>query len=174
MTVLHPVLVVGIGNTLMQDDGIGVWAVRRLAREYRLPPGVELIEGGVLGMQLVHDLRSAKHLLIIDAMDGGGEPGTVYRLDADSLSKRPRTLMSLHEVSVTDVLSVAEFIGCRPRTRILGVQPQKAYSPGLTLTPLLQAVLPRVVRAAVEELERMGVTAIAGGGSHRGTAEIRA
>jgi hydrogenase maturation protease len=116
-----------------------------------------LIEAGVLGLQLVHELRSAQQLLIIDAMNGDGVPGTIYRLDADSLSKRRRTLMSLHEVGLADVLSVGELLGWHPRTRILGVQPLEVRSLGLELTPALQAALPRVVRAAVEELGSMGV-----------------
>lgn len=151
------VVVAGVGNTLMQDDGIGVWAVRTIVKDYVLPPWVRLIEGGVLGLGLVHELCSAEQLLIIDAMNSEGAPGTIYRLDADSLLKRRRTLMSLHEVSVAEVLSVGEFLGLRPRTRILGVQPLEAASFGLELTPTLQAALPRVVAAAVEELADMGV-----------------
>jgi hydrogenase maturation protease len=165
MTHSQSVVVAGIGNTLMQDDGIGVWAVRALARDYVLPAQVRLLEGGVLGLQLVHDLCSAEQLLIIDAMHGAGVPGTVYRLDAESLVKGRRTTMSLHEVSVVEVLSVGEFMGLRPRARILGVQPLEAASFGLQLTPALQAALPHVVAAAVEELGDMGV-AVAGRGRY--------
>ena len=159
MTEFTSVIVAGIGNTLMQDDGIGVWTVQAIARDYVLPPWVRLIEGGVLGMQLVHELRSAEQLLIIDAMNGGQAPGTIYRLDANVLLKGRRMIMSLHEVGLTDVLSVGELLGWRPRTRIVGVQPLEVQSPGLDLTPTLQAVLPRVVCAAMEELGYMGVHA---------------
>lgn len=153
----HSVVVAGVGNTLMQDDGIGVWAVRRLAKDYLLPPWVRLIEGGVLGLQLVYELCSAEQLLIIDAMDSEGAPGTVYQLDADSVLRGRRTLMSLHEVSLAEVLAVGEFLGLRPRTRIVGVQPLEIASCGLELTPTLQAALPHVVAAALQELEQMGV-----------------
>jgi hydrogenase maturation protease len=157
MTDRPSVVVAGVGNLLMQDDGIGVWTVRALARDYVLPPRVRLIDGGVLGLQLVHELRSAQQLLIVDAMNGAGPPGTIYRLDADALSKDRRTLMSLHEVGLLDVLSVGELLGWRPRTRILGVQPLEVRAPGLELTPALQAALPKVVGAVVEELESMNV-----------------
>ncbi len=161
MTHSSSVVVAGIGNLLMQDDGIGVWAVRALAEDYVLPPRVRLLEGGVLGLQLVHDLCSAEQLLVIDAMHGEGAPGSIYRLDADSLLKGRRTYMSLHETSVAEVLSVGEFLGLRPRARILGVQPLEAMSFGLELTPALQAALPRVVAAALQELEGMGVAVTA-------------
>jgi hydrogenase maturation protease len=157
MTHSQSVVVAGIGNTIMQDDGIGVWAVRALAEDYVLPPRVRLLEGGVIGLQLVHELCSAEQLLVIDAMRSEGPPGTIYRLDGDSLRKGRRTTMSLHEVSIVEVLSVGEFMGLRPRVRILGVQPLEATAFGLELTPVLRATLPRVVAAAVEELEDMGV-----------------
>jgi hydrogenase maturation protease len=157
MTDPASIVVAGIGNTLMQDDGIGVWTVRAIARDYVLPPSLRLIEGGVLGLQLVHELCSAQQLLVIDAMNSDGGPGTIYRLDADALLRGRRTLMSLHEVGLVEVLSVGEFLGKRPRTRILGVQPMEVRTPGLELTPALQAALPRVVRVAVEELGYMGV-----------------
>lgn len=162
MTHSQSVVVAGIGNTLMQDDGIGVWAVRALARDYVLPPQVRLLEGGVLGLQLVYELCSAEQLLIIDAMHGDGAPGTIYRPDAESLLKGRRTYMSLHEVSVVEVLSVGEFLGLRPRVCVLGVQPLEAASFGLELTPTLQAALPRVVAAAVEELGDIGVAVAEG------------
>jgi hydrogenase maturation protease len=151
------IAIVGVGNTLMQDDGVGVWAVRTLTEQYVFPSTVQLIEGGVLGLQLLYELRRVQQLLIIDAMNGGGTPGTVYWLDAERLPKDRGVSMSLHEVGLAEVLSVGELLDWRPRVRILGVQPQEVRSPGLKLTPVLQAALPRVVHAAVEELVVMGV-----------------
>ena len=158
MTNSQSIVVAGIGNTLMQDDGIGVWAVRALARDYVLPARVRLLEGGVLGLQLVQEMCSAEQLLVIDAIHGEGAPGTLYRLDGDSLLKDRRTYMSLHEVGLAEVLSVGEFLGLRPGVRVLGVQPLEVASFGQELTPALQAVLPRVVTAALEELGDMGVS----------------
>jgi hydrogenase maturation protease len=142
------IAIVGVGNTLMQDDGVGVWAVRALAKRYTFPGHVCLIEGGVLGLQLLHELRGARQLLIIDAMNGGGTPGTLYWADADQLPKDRGVLMSLHEVGLAEVLSVGALLGWCPRVRILGVQPREVRAPGLELSPVLQAALPRVVRAA--------------------------
>jgi hydrogenase maturation protease len=159
MTNSQSIVVAGIGNTLMQDDGIGVWAVRALARDYVLPPQVRLLEAGVLGLQLVYELCSAEQLLVIDAMHSEGVAGTIYRLDGDSLLNARCTYISLHEVSIVEVLSVGEFLGLRPRVRILGVQPLDPAAFGLELTPTLQAALPHVVTAALEELEDMGVAA---------------
>ena len=89
---------------------------------------------------------------------GEGAPGTLYRLDGDSLLQDRRTYMSLHEAGLAEVLSVGEFLGLRPGVRVLGVQPLEVASFGQELTPALQAVLPRVVTAALEELGDMGVS----------------
>lgn len=157
MTSTPSTVIVGVGNTLMQDDGVGVWALRALAEQYSFPNDVRLIEGGVLGLQLLDDLRPARQLLIIDAMNGDGAPGELYQLDADRLPKGRSSLMSLHEVGLSEILSVGELIGWCPRTRILGIQPLELRTPGLELTPALQAALPRIVSAVIEELEHFGI-----------------
>lgn len=151
------VLVIGVGNTLMQDDGVGVWAVRAFAQAYELPPHVRLIDGGVVGLGLLPELSSAEHLLMIDAVEGKGPPGTLYHLVPEDLPARRGPSLSAHEVGVSEVLSVARLLGRLPRTRILGVQPLETQAIGLDLTPPLREALPRVVAAAAEELGALGV-----------------
>ncbi|HEY4485963.1 MAG TPA: HyaD/HybD family hydrogenase maturation endopeptidase [Nitrospiria bacterium] len=157
MTDPRSVVILGIGNTLMQDDGIGVWVIRALAEACLLPPRVRLIEGGIAGLRLLPDLISAEELLIVDAMNGSGPPGALYRLGPENLPRGRGPLMSAHEVGIMEVLSVAELLGKRPRTRIIGVQPKEVEAVGLELTAPLQEALPRVVEAVVEELRGMGV-----------------
>ncbi|HUK56888.1 MAG TPA: HyaD/HybD family hydrogenase maturation endopeptidase [Nitrospiria bacterium] len=154
---LPSIVVLGVGNTLMRDDGIGVWAVRALAEAYDLPDRVRLIDGGVAGLRCLPEFEGAGHLLIIDAVSGEKPPGTIYYLTPEDLSARPGPYFSAHEVGVAELLSVARFLGRLPLTRILGVQPQEVRKVGLDLTPALQTSLPRVVDAAVGELESLGV-----------------
>lgn len=158
MSSVPSVIIAGVGNSIMQDDGIGVWAVRALVQDYILPPNIKLIEVGILGMQWIHELRTAHGLLIIDAMKGDGAPGTIYRLDGDTLLLKDRpTLVSLHELGLADILSVGNLLGWRPRTRIIGVQPLEVQQIGLELTPPLQEALPAIVNAVIDELENMEV-----------------
>jgi hydrogenase maturation protease len=157
MTEVPSIVVLGIGNTLMQDDGIGVRAVRALAEAYEFPTRVRLVEGGTAGLRLLSELEGVEHLLIIDAVSGKEQPGSIYRLTPKDLPKRRGSSLSAHEVGMAELLSTAELIGKRPRTRILGVQPMEAGAVGLELTPPLQKALPFVVSAAVEELKAMGV-----------------
>lgn len=157
MTGIPSVVVLGVGNTLMQDDGIGVWTVQALAEEYDVPAHVRLVEAGIAGLRLLSELEGAEHLLIIDAVMGKGRPGSVYRLTPEDLPKGRGPFMSAHEVGITEVLSAAELLGKKPHTRILGIQPLETRTVGLELTPPLQEALPSVVAAAVEELRAWDV-----------------
>lgn len=151
------VVVLGVGNTLMQDDGIGVRAVRALAESYKFPAHVRLVEAGAAGLRLLSELDGAEHLLIIDAVAGRGTPGSIYRLAPEDLPDERSPLVSAHEVGIAELLSAAELLGKKPHTRILGIQPLEVREVGLELTPPLQKALPFVVAAAVEELKTMGV-----------------
>jgi hydrogenase maturation protease len=160
MNVPPQVVILGIGNTLMQDDGIGVYAIQALAHTYILPDNVCLVEGGIAGLRLLSDLSGADYLLIIDAVEGTGPPGTLYQLNPQDLPKGRGFFMSAHEIGIAEVLSMAEFLGKLPQTCIIGVQPLEARKIGLELTPPLQEALPRVVAAVVGELQELGVQVI--------------
>lgn len=161
------VLVLGIGNTLMTDDGAGIWALRTLAEEYGLPEEVRLIDGGVAGLRLLPDITSSDRLIILDAMKGGGPPGTVYRLDFRDLSEKAGPRMSAHDVGMVEVLSVADLLGKRPRTRIVGIQPLETNTVSLELTAPVRAALGAAAAAAVEELRAMGVGGVRKKGAKR-------
>jgi hydrogenase maturation protease len=154
------VLVLGIGNTLMQDDGVGVWAVRALSEAYALPSSARLVDGGVAGLRLLPEVSRADYLLIIDAVEGKGPPGSIYLLSQEELPSRQGPFISAHEVGISELLSVAKLLEILPRTRILGVQPMEAKEIGLDLTPPLREALPQVVAAIVKELKGFGVEVV--------------
>ncbi|MBI3610783.1 MAG: HyaD/HybD family hydrogenase maturation endopeptidase [Nitrospirae bacterium] len=160
MTSAPSIVVLGVGNTLMQDDGVGVWAVRALAETYDFPDRVRIVEAGVAGLRCLPEFEGAEHLLIIDAVTGKESPGAIYRLAPEDLSARRGPFFSAHEIGIAELLSTARFLGKLPFTRILGVQPLEVREVGLDLTPMLRDALPRVVEAAVGELRALGVEPI--------------
>ncbi|MBI2087324.1 MAG: HyaD/HybD family hydrogenase maturation endopeptidase [Deltaproteobacteria bacterium] len=151
------VLVLGVGNTLMRDDGVGVWAVGALAEAYDVPAHVRVMDGGVAGLRLLSEIARAEFLLIVDAVKGGGNPGSICRLDPKALPARPGPFFSAHEVGIAELLSALELMGKLPKTRIIGVEPLETETVGLELTEPLRAALPSVVAAVVEELSGLGV-----------------
>jgi len=146
------IVVLGMGNMLMKDDGIGVWVVRGLADAYDWPAQVRFVDGGVAGLRCLSEFENADGLLIIDAVLGRETPGTVYRLKPEDVNARGSSRPSAHEVGVFELISVAKAIGKLPPTRILGIQPGDAHEFGAELTPVLRDALPRVIEAVIEEL----------------------
>src|SRR5512143_3495297 len=143
------VLVAGLGNLLLKDDGVGVHAVRALQHE--VPRGVRAVEVGTAVLDALHLVEWADRILAIDAMQAGGDPGTIYRFGVEDVADRA-TKASLHEV---DLVAALRFLtgGHRPEIAVLGVEPE-TIDAGLDLSPSVQAALPRLVAAAKDIVAR--------------------
>ncbi len=153
-------VVLGVGNILLSDEGIGVHAVRALAERYVLPPEAEAIDGGTSAMDCLDQLASADLLLIADCVRGGHEPGTLVRLGDGELNAFFRTKISPHQVGLSDVLATLNLHGIAPaRTVLIGVEP-KSFGLGMEPTPELAARLPAIVEALAEELKAAGLTLV--------------
>lgn len=151
------VLILGIGNLLLSDEGVGVHAVRALARDYRFSAEVELLDGGTAGMGLLAPLAEAGYLIVIDAVDTGSVPGTRVRLsDEEVPALLGGSRLSPHQVGLSDVLAVARMAGTAPDSvTVFGIQPA-SLEPGLELTPRVAAALPGMLQQVVAELGRLG------------------
>ena len=145
-------MVLGVGNLLLSDEGVGVHVVRKLM-EMALPPRVEVVDGGVRGLGLMGTVAGADCLIVIDAVRGGGPPGSIYRFDVEDLTKSPQMYkMSVHEVGILDVLHVSRLVGQTPNTTIIGIEP-KSLEMGMDLSPEIQAKVPRVIELILDELK---------------------
>jgi hydrogenase maturation protease len=119
-------LVLGIGNTLLTDEGAGVHAVRRLEAEIDRAPGVDFLDGGTLSFTLAGPIAEAGQLIVIDALEFGAEAGSVATFVGDHMDRflgtRPKR--SVHEVGLLDLLQIARLTGCLPERRaLIGIQP---------------------------------------------------
>lgn len=150
-------LVVGVGNLLQRDDGFGPEVARQLEARDDLPPGVRVIETGIAGVSLVQELMDGYDaLVIVDAVQRGGAPGTLYLLEPDVLdirswsdAERHAFLADLHRVEPSRVLGLAAALGVLPPSvRILGCEPADCDEPAIGLTPA-------VARAALLAVERV-------------------
>ena len=151
------VVVLGIGNTLLSDEGVGVHAAAALCELYALPAGVEVIDGGTAGMELLDTLSNVDLLLVIDAVKAHRPPGSLVCLVGSEVPVFFRSKLSPHQVSICDVLASLEFSGDAPRDLVLvGVEPE-SLELGLEMTPTVAARVPEMVAAAVTELAARGV-----------------
>jgi len=151
-------VVLGVGNILLSDEGVGVHAVNALASRYELPPEVEVIDGGTSAMDCLDRIASADLLLIADCVRGGREPGALTRLGDGELQAFFRTKISPHQVGLSDVLAALVLHEMAPaRTVLIGAEP-KSFELGLEPTPELAAKLPAMVEALAAELTAAGLT----------------
>lgn len=148
-----PILVLGIGNILLRDEGVGVRVIERL-QKMRLPDNVELVDGGTAGADLMDVLAERKKVIVIDAVQADCEPGTVLRFSADVLTSNDRPGVSLHEMGLSEALNMTKKLGCAPENVVVfGIKPAD-ISCGLELTEQISASIPRVVELVLEEIRK--------------------
>lgn len=141
----------------MTDDGIGVRVVQRLMEEYRFPGGVTVMDGGTLGLDLLPHLDGVERLLMVDAVETGGPPGTVVRLSGEEIPVALKTKLSPHQMGLQDLLAVAELQGNRPAEMVLwGVQPESVEL-GMELTPAVAGRVGELLERVLEELAGWGI-----------------
>lgn len=151
------VVILGIGNTILSDEGVGVHAAEALRAAYDLPDGVEVIDGGTAGMELLEPLSNLDLLVVLDAVKRGQPPGSVVKLAGDEVPVFFRSKLSPHQISICDVLASLEFVGDKPRDMVLiGVEPE-SLELGLEMTPTVAARIPELVELAVAALAARGV-----------------
>lgn len=145
-------VVLGIGNLIMQDEGVGVRVIEALERDHPMPAGVTLIDGGTSAMEMLDELSDLDHLIVVDAINAGKPPGTLVRIEGEDVPSFFRTRLSPHQIGLPDVLASLEFLGAQPKKMvILGVQPQ-TMELGMELTPQVAAQVPALVNQVLAEL----------------------
>ena len=147
-------LILGIGNLLLRDEGVGVHVVKALAQA-PLPEGVEALDGGTSGADLIDWIADRDKVIVVDATMADGRPGTVYRFDVDDLIRKTASLGSLHEFGFLETYLMARQLGCAPREVVIfGVQPAEVAF-GLELSAPVRAQLPRVVELVLQEAQQV-------------------
>jgi len=136
-------LVMGIGNLLMGDEGVGVHVARRLARE-PFPPHVDVLDGGTGGFHLLEPLTSHDPVILVDATTDGRTAGTVSVIEPRYASDFPPTLTA-HDIGLRDLIVSAAMLNKLPRVRLVTVSIDEMQPMELALSPAVEAAVPRVV-----------------------------
>ena len=148
-------LVLGIGNTLLKDEGIGVHATRFIHENHSPLPDTRCLDGGTLSFTLAGPIEDADNLIVIDAAQLNDDPGTVRTFVGEEMDKYlcGQTRRSVHEVSLIDLMSIARLAGCLPRNRaLIGIQP-KDLDWGEAPSEELQAAIPDVCKQALHLIQ---------------------
>lgn len=154
------VLVLGIGNLVMSDDGVGVMVAQMLQQRYRFPENVEIMDGGTLGLDLLPKLENITNLILIDAVETGKKAGTCIRLYGQELPIALETKVSPHQMGLKDLLAVSELMGHAPKEMVLiGIQ-SGSIEMEIGLTPEVEAQLDTLISNVLIELDKWGIVAV--------------
>lgn len=141
----------------MSDDGVGVRVIQRLAAGYRFPPGVSLLDGGTLGLDLLPRLEGVERLLVVDAIESREVPGTLVRLSGDEVPLALATRLSPHQMGLKDLLAVADLQGvCPAEVVLVGIQPG-CIEMGMELSPVVEEQFGEITQRVLDELAAWGV-----------------
>lgn len=150
------VLVLGLGNILLSDEGVGVRVIEQLQRNWELPDNIEVLDGGTAGMELLDHLANRDHLIVVDAIKAGHPPGTVMRLSGSAVPTFFAVKISPHQVALADVLAALRLTDEAPHTvTVIGVEPL-SLATGLAMTAVVVARIGSLVDFVVAELEALG------------------
>ena len=149
-------LVLGIGNLLLSDEGVGCRCVEELERRYVLPPAVSCVDGGTAGFELLPLVEDAQALIIIDALKDGRAPGTLVLVENDAVPRLMLTRTSPHQIGICEVLATAQLTGKVPkRLLFFGIEP-KSLEVAMGLSPEVSQALDKALDAVVSSLRDLG------------------
>lgn len=160
MTISRLISVIGLGNILMRDEGVGVHAIRAFQERYDAPDTVEIVDGGTAGFDLLPLIEGREKVLLVDAVNFGREPGFIDTLVNDEIPARFGTKASLHHLGLMDILSITKLAGSAPTELCLvGIQP-KALEVGLDMTPEMCDKVEILVERVVNKLRDWNVQCV--------------
>jgi hydrogenase maturation protease len=146
---MDKILIVGIGNLLCRDEGIGIHVIQEM-ENMKLPDHIDLLDMGTSTMDLISYLEGVKKLIAIDAMKAGGAPGTIYKCRPEDLLPEEKGPISLHEIGLLESLNMAQKMGMKIDTVIIGVEP-KILDWGMELTEEVKIKIPTIIEAVLKE-----------------------
>ncbi len=145
-------LILGVGNLLMSDDGVGVRVIERIEAAHVLPENVQTLDGGTCSLDLLHYLEGIDNLVVVDAADLRQPPGTIKRLEGEAVPAFLAQKVSPHEINLPELLFSAKLVGIYPqRVVVLGIQPQ-TLEVGIELSPPLAAKVDELAALALAEI----------------------
>jgi hydrogenase maturation protease len=150
------IMVLGIGCILYSDEGFGIRVVEKMERLYEFSDNVILVDGGVLGVNLLGVISKPEHLIVVDAIRNSGNPGDLYRLEGEAIPERIRAKNSLHQVDFLEALTLCRVLDRVPQTVIIGVEPADIETQSLELTPSVREKVDPVIDMVLAELNRLG------------------
>lgn len=150
------ILILGIGNILLGDEGVGVRVIEHLSRQ-KIPNDVELLDGGTGGADLLEHICGREKVIVVDAIQSDYPPAAIIRLTIENLKTADAPELSLHSLDLPQTIAMADLLGCSPKEVVIfGIQPLRVECK-VELTPALQAVVPTAAELILQEIQKDSV-----------------
>jgi hydrogenase maturation protease len=150
------IMILGVGCILFSDEGFGVRVIETIQDRYEFPDNVMVVDGGVLGINLLGVISKPNHLIVVDAIRNKGKPGDLHRLEGDAIPERIRAKNSLHQVDFLEALTLCQALDKVPETVILGIEPEDIETLSTELTPTTQSKVDAIIEKVLGEVKRLG------------------
>ena len=151
METKKPILILGIGNILLKDEGVGVRVAERMMN-MPLPPYVEVMDGGTGGLNLLYAIEGRKKVVVVDTVKADSPPGTLFRFTDNDLAEKKGFIRSAHGVDFSDVISASRFLGTKPDDIVfLGIEPE-SLDASLELSPKIEEMIPVLIKLVMKEI----------------------
>lgn len=151
------IIVIGVGNILFTDEGVGVYAAKYLEENFDFHPSIEIIDGGVLGFKLLHYYQSYERVIILDTVTIDDQPGSLYHLPSDELMGLGSYRQSAHEVEVVEMLEIASLMQSLAEVSVVGIIPDDIKRVDIDLTDVLKRSFPSYIQAVLKVLHNGGI-----------------
>ena len=154
---LRRITLLGVGNILLKDEGVGVRVIEQLDKIWRFPDHVRLVDGGVLGMRLMGIVADTDILIVVDAVQNNHPPGTLYRLAGDQVPRRVLAKQSMHQLDLPEVLALCSAIDHTPETIVIGIEPEDIHTMDMELTATISGKIDDLMAMVLDELGRLAI-----------------
>ena len=153
------VAVIGIGNVLFKDEGVGVYAAAYLKSNYLFTPSIDIVDGGTLGFKLMGYYQEYDRVIIIDTISIKDSPGSIYNLPSDALLGLGKYRNTAHEVEVVEMLEICSLLERHAKVSIIGIVPEDIESVEINLSESIKKSFPPLVSEVVKQLQKEGIEA---------------
>lgn len=151
------ITILGVGNILLKDEGVGVRVVEYLDAHYSFAENVQIIDGGVLGVRLMGVIGNTDILIVVDAVCNRSAPGTLYRLADEQVPRRVLAKQSMHQLDLPEVLALSAAIDKNPQVVVVGIEPEDITTMDVELTPTIAAKVAEMAAMVLVELDALGI-----------------
>lgn len=152
-------IIIGVGNMLFKDEGVGIYASEFLKQNYSFEGDIEIIDGGTLGFKLMTYFQEYENVIILDTVSIEDKPGEIYRLPSEVLLGLGSYRKTAHEVEIVEMLEIVSALNSHANVTILGIVPEDIMSVGIGLTKIMENRFEEFIAHAVKEIESLDIKA---------------